>query len=263
MEEGATFNNTCEIVWDTEKEDLIPPKSTENEEGSKWAAFVDSVFVLWNVRIWQAVDQETTEADDPRFVTDSSVLVSESRTRKRNEQRGGRFQREKKERRIQKEREEPKEGETSLSVDQAAYTNVKLDISLMDVGNQRRTETNKSIELKHTASISREEECYVVIMGRCSSLDGFGRSRRQRRKIPSISHRFVEFQVVQFCVTQFSLVCFESKLCGILVRTAIEGDWIENERGYRVTVFDRCQTNGESHPTVSDSVGSCLSVINV
>lgn len=52
MEEGATFNNTCETVWDTEKEDLIPPKSTENEEGSKWAAFVDSVFVLWNVRIW-------------------------------------------------------------------------------------------------------------------------------------------------------------------------------------------------------------------
>ncbi|KAK8796428.1 hypothetical protein WA588_000563, partial [Blastocystis sp. NMH] len=151
MEEGATFNNTCETVWDTEKEDLIPPKSTENEEGSKWAAFVDS-----------AVDQETTEADDPRFVTDSSVLVSESRTRKRNEQRGGRFQREKKERRIQKEREEPKEGETSLSVYQAAYTNVKLDISLMDVGNQRRTETNKSIELKHTASISREEECYVT-----------------------------------------------------------------------------------------------------
>ena len=81
-------------------------------------------------------------------------------------------------------------------MDQAAYTNVKLDTSLMDVGNQRRTETNKSIELKHTASISREEECYVVIMGRCSSLDRFGRSRRQRRQFPSISHRFVEFQVV-------------------------------------------------------------------
>ena len=46
MEDGVTLDNTCESGSSTEREDLVLPKSTENEEGSKWAAFVDSVFVL-------------------------------------------------------------------------------------------------------------------------------------------------------------------------------------------------------------------------
>ena len=143
----------------------------ENEEGSKWAAFVDSVFVLWDVCMEQKADQETAEADDPRFITDSSVLVSKSRTRKRSEPCGGQFQREKKERIIQKDRKEPKKGEALPSVDQTAYMDVQLDEALLDVGNQQKKETNIPIELEHTVSPSREEECYVVIMGKCYSLD--------------------------------------------------------------------------------------------
>ena len=97
--------------------------------------------------------------------------MSESRARKRSEPRGGRIQREKKERRIQKEREESKEGKVLPSVDQTTYTDVQLDTALVDADNQQKTETKDICEPEHTATITREEECYMVIMGRCYSLD--------------------------------------------------------------------------------------------
>lgn len=48
VEDGVTLDNTYESGGDTEREDLIQPKLAEKEGGSKWAAFVESVFIHWS-----------------------------------------------------------------------------------------------------------------------------------------------------------------------------------------------------------------------
>ena len=97
--------------------------------------------------------------------------MNERGTRKRGESRGVRFQRERKERRIQRDEEETQDKDAFSFPDKVTSTEPQLGTPLKESDLHQHAETHISNELEHSISPVQEEERYVVGLGRSSYLD--------------------------------------------------------------------------------------------
>lgn len=96
--------------------------------------------------------------------------MNEPRARKRGEFRGGRFQKEKKEKRIQKDRETIMGNDAPSSTNSGFNADVRLDTPLKEL-DIKESEIQKSSEPEPLVSSAQEEERFVVRMKSSSHID--------------------------------------------------------------------------------------------